>query len=84
MEQREWSTGFPFTVARTVSLLSGLVKVLMYFKTPSGVRPSISQVRSGEIASSPGNDLDGEYVYNRICYRIIIVALERDTLLLLV
>ena len=84
MEQREWSTGFSVTVVRTISVLSGLVTVLMYSKTPSDVRPSISQVRSGEIAPSPGNDLDGEYVYNRICYRIIIVTLKRDTLLVLV
>ena len=64
MEQREWSTGFPVTVARTISVLSGLVKVLMYSKTPSDVRPSISQVRSGDISSRPGNDLDGQYIYN--------------------
>ena len=59
MEQREWSTGFPVTVARTLSVLHGRVEVLMYSKTPSGVRPSISQVRSGEIAPRSGNNLDG-------------------------
>ena len=73
MEQREWRIGCPVTVARTISVLSGLVKVLMYSKTPSGVRPSISQVRSGEIASRPGNDLDGYYI-EHYSYRIIIIT----------
>ena len=73
MEQREWSIGFPLTVSRTISILSGFVTFLMYSKTPSGVRPSISQVRSGEIASRPGNDLDGYYI-EHYSYRIIIIT----------